>query len=161
MQQNVNILASLSRLDKLCKSGYAIALHIRFTTPKFLFQTYDREWMKIYSEQGLVLKDPTVSWGFSNTGVMQWDRLVDIDESGVLEQAKQYGLKHGFTFAVDLDESKSIASFARHDRNFSKSEVAEISDIILGLHNYTAKLDGISPQKRDQLKEMSVEFTHG
>jgi LuxR family transcriptional regulator len=54
------IRAVLSDLMTLAPTGYAAALHINFTTPAFLFQTYPTDWLAIYSQQGMVMKDPTV-----------------------------------------------------------------------------------------------------
>ncbi|PHQ97527.1 MAG: transcriptional regulator [Marinosulfonomonas sp.] len=161
MKSELKIMPSLAQLDALCSSGYAIALHIRYTTPKFLFQTYDKEWMKTYSEKGLVLKDPTVMWGFGNTGIARWSDLTELDEAGVLNMAKEYGLKHGFTFAIASGESKSITSFARGDREFTNAEIDEISGIVQELHDYTANIEKISPEEVEQLKNLSVDFTHG
>jgi len=161
MENENEILKSLSRLDSLCASGYAIALHIRFTTPRFLFQTYSKEWMEMYSEKGFVLKDPTVLWGFSNTGAVKWSDLQEIDESGILPLAKEFGLNFGFTFAVDVNASRSIASFARDDREFDDTEIQEISEVIQRMHMLTSNIDGFSTNEVQQLKEMSVEFTHG
>ncbi len=161
MKSELKIMPSLAQLDALCSSGYAIALHIRYTTPKFLFQTYDKEWMKTYSEKGLVLKDPTVMWGFGNTGIARWSDLTELDEAGVLTMANKYGLEHGFTFAIDSGESKSITSFARGDRDFTNVEIDKISGIVQELHDYTANIEKISPEEVEQLKNLSVDFTHG
>jgi len=161
MKNSANIMGLLPRLDGLCTAGYAIALHISYTTPRFLFQTYAKDWMQVYSEKGLVLKDPTVLWGFSNTGVARWGDLEDIDHDGLLPLAREYGLKHGFTFAVDDTAGKSITSFARNDRDFSDDEVSEISEIVLDLHGRTADVDEFSADELALLKKLSVEFTRG
>ena len=161
MSENMNISKSLSRLDELCSSGYAIALHINYTTPRFLFQTYAKEWREIYSERGLVLKDPTVLWGFGNTGMTLWSDLETLDEDGVLAMARDYGLNYGFVYSVDQGTSKSITSFARADRDFSSEEIDEISNIVQSLHDQTADVDEISLQDRDELRNMSIEFTRG
>ena len=118
MDGSPNIMAAISRLDVLCPAGYAMALHIRYTTPKFLFQTYSSQWREEYSKKGLVLQDPTVRWGFENSGTINWRDLKESDEAGVLEQAKAYGIEHGFTLSLDRNNSKSITSFARGDREF-------------------------------------------
>lgn len=152
---------SLSRLDGFCTAGYAIALHISFTTPRFLFQTYNKDWMEIYSQEGLVLKDPTVLWGFSNTGVARWRDLEDIDDSKILPMAREFGLKYGFTYGIDQDSSRSIASFARSDRDFTDVEIETISAIALHLHNYTADITDPSADELSQLKKLSVNFTRG
>ncbi len=160
MSAETDILKSLEQLDGLCSAGYAIALHIHYTAPKFLFQTYDSEWMKTYSEQGLVLKDPTVAWGFENTGIAHWQDLEPLDEAGVLAKARAFGLRHGFTCATDKGDSRTIASFARDDRESTPDEITQICEIVEALHDYTAGIDAISQRDRDRLKEMSVVFTH-
>jgi len=161
MQENHKMMQSLSQLDALCASGYAIALHISYTTPRFLFQTYSKDWMKKYSEQGLVLKDPTVLWGFTNIGVAKWSDLAPLDASGVLAQAKEFGLKYGFTYSVDLGSSKTIASFSRSDREFTDQEISDISDVVLELHRYTADIEELPTEDLAHLKKISVEYTHG
>ena len=156
-----NIMAAISRLDALCPAGYAMALHIRYTTPKFLFQTYDSQWREEYSKKGLVLQDPTVRWGFANTGTINWRDLKESDQARVLEQARAYGIEHGFTLSLERNNSKSITSFARGDREFSAAEIKEISEIVSELHSYTADIDEFSSVELAQLKQMSVDFTHG
>jgi LuxR family transcriptional regulator len=160
MGVETDILESLTRLDRLCTAGYAIALHIHFTTPRFLFQTYQRNWMKYYSEKGLVLKDPTVAWGFQNVGIARWSDLSENDPDGVLEKAWAYGLKFGVTYATDQGGSRTISSFARDDRENTAAEVDELSEIVLGLHDYTSGLEAISAAAAAKLKEMSVAYTH-
>ena len=157
----MDIPRALSQLDSLCSAGYAIALHIRFTAPKFLFQTYPQDWMETYSEKGFVLKDPTVLWGFENTGTVRWPELESLDSAGVMTMAARHGLNHGFTAAVHRDDARSIASFARRGQDFSDPEIAEISGILQNLHDYASEIEEISEAEQLKLKEMSIAFTRG
>lgn len=161
MENKAKIVGLLSQVAELCPAGFAIALHIRYTTPRFLFQSYPKDWMDLYSEKGLVLKDPTVLWGFTNSGVVDWNDLVDLDEAGVLKMAGEHGLKHGFTFAHDSDGSKSISSFARETGEFSQQEIDSICSIVAKLHHSTADLEKLPPELTADLRKMSMEFTHG
>ena len=68
MSSRSEIERYLAQLGELSPSGFAIAFHIRYTTPAFLFQTYDRRWLDLYSQKGLVMQDPIVSFGFTETG---------------------------------------------------------------------------------------------
>jgi LuxR family transcriptional regulator, quorum-sensing system regulator SdiA len=161
MKHASNILSILASVDKVCSAGYAMALHISFATPRFLFQTYDREWMAYYSQNGLVMKDPTVRWGFENTGHILWSDLSHLDTDNVLVTARKYGIHHGFTVSTGVQSSRSISSFARGDREFTPGEIAQICEMAEQLHLETADLKDLSAKDRDELKKISIEFTHG
>ena len=150
----------LSRLKALAPAGYAIALHVRFMTPLFLFQSYPPEWIDYYSKNGLVMQDPTVHWGFENTGVKPWSELVGEDPGGVISAAADYGMKHGFTLALDRGESRTITSFARADRDFTPDDIDQIKDAAVQLHDATAAVETLEPQTRDRLRKISILFTH-
>jgi len=160
MGNNSEILSALSELEGLCPAGYATALHINFATPKFLFQTYARDWMSQYSKLGLVMKDPTVRWGFENTGHVLWDVLKEQDVDGVLDMAASFGIKFGFTCATIAGGTRSICSFARDDRDFSEQEMAAIIKIAERLHDLTLDMNSFSSDAMERLKKMSIEFTH-
>jgi len=160
MHDQAEILRTVERLTALAPTGYAIALHVRFTTPTFLFQTYPREWIEVYTQRGYVMSDPTVMWGFSNTGRVRWSDLTAQDSAGMLAQSAAHGMKYGFTLATDRAGSQSLGSFTRGDRDFTDAEIDEIEGLFLGLHDATTDLAGLSPETRDALKLMSITFTH-
>jgi LuxR family transcriptional regulator, quorum-sensing system regulator SdiA len=150
----------LAQLKALAPAGYAIALHVRFTTPSFLFQTYPRTWIDYYSKMGLVMQDPTVRWGFENTGTKRWSTMTGDDPAGVIAAAAEHGMAHGFTLAIDDSGSRSIASFARSDADFSDDDIAMISELARQLHLATANADTLLPETRDKLRNLSIMFTH-
>jgi len=160
MQKELTISPLLPALDAICPSGYAIALHIRFTTPTFLFQTYKREWIDVYSRKGMVMNDPTVRWGFQNTGTETWENLQAEDDAGVLAEAAEFGLKFGFVHALESGDSRSVASFSREDRNFTEAETAEIIAILEKLHEVTRDSDTLPPAEIAALKTLSISLTH-
>jgi len=161
MDQSLNITPILAELDGLCRSGYAIALHIRFTTPTFLFQSYQKSWIDYYSQHGLLLHDPTVRWGFENNGVRRWADLKAEDEAGVFDVAADYGLNYGFVYALEGQGSRSVASFARDDREYSDAEIAEISAILDTLHSVTMNAEKLPAAEVEALKQLSITLTHG
>lgn len=137
-------------------AGFAMAFHINFTTPKLLLQTYSRDWVKHYSENGLVMSDPTVLWGFENDGTKRWADLADLDSANVLVKAKDYGMNFGLTCALTLDETRTIASFARSDREYDDAEIADLQEKIAFLHTMTARHDAITPETKKALDALSV-----
>lgn len=160
MNRQIEIEDILKELESRCPSGYALALHIRFTTPGFLFQTYPNTWIDRYSERGYVMQDPTVRWGFENTGQTRWSDLQADDVVGVLADAADHGLGFGACYVTDAGDSRSVTSFARNDREFHDDEIAELVKFVDHLHQRTAELSSLSPETAEELRKMSVRFTH-
>ncbi len=160
MAHRTSIAILLRELDQRSPAGFAIALHIRFTTPAYLFQTYPKRWMDHYSEHGMVVNDPTVHWGVQNLGRIRWSDLERIDSAGVLEAAKDFGLMNGITVALYRGGTRTIASFARADRDYEHLEMDELEDLLGQLHETTADLPKLSPADRRALRELSVRLTH-
>ncbi len=161
MTPEAEIGTILEALDSLCPEGYAIALHIKFTTPTYLFQTYKTEWIEYYSQMGWVLQDPTVHWGFQNTGTIHWHELEENDTQGIFKKSAEYGLKYGFVLSIETEGSRSVSSFARGDRNFTDDEISEISGLLEILHDKTSKPEQLSQNEREALTRLSVLQTHG
>jgi LuxR family transcriptional regulator, quorum-sensing system regulator SdiA len=137
MNVKLGIDRDLHQLSLLAESGYFIGLHIRFTSPLFTYQTYDQAWIDHYTENGYVLRDPLTGWGFSTTGWIRWSDPKLLDPFGLFREAAQYGLNFGATVACGPIKSRSIASFARSDREFRDDEIATIETIVLRLHDMT------------------------
>lgn len=161
MERDLTISAILDEIGPLCPSGYAIALHVRFSTPTFLFQTYDKAWLEHYSRKALVLQDPTVAWGFQNTGRCRWEDLESLDTNGVIAAARAHGIAHGFTLAMLEEGSRSLASFTRPDRPHTEDEMDRIAGLLAELHRKTRATESLPEAERAALRDMSVTLTHG
>ena len=147
-------------LEAQSPAGFAIAFHIRFTRPDFLFQTYSKTWTDIYSQSGFVMHDPIVRWGFENTGAIRWSMLDD--PVGVLEKARPHGLVYGFACAVENGGTRSVAGFARAGLAVARpvGDLAAIAAQVATLHDETAKAGALSAETREELRQMSIRFTH-
>lgn len=160
MFSRLSLTDVLDRIGALCPAGHAIALHVQFTTARYLFQTYDRAWVEYYSQNGLVLHDPVVRWGLSHDGVRRWSDMEDEDSMGVLEAARRHGLVHGVSIVQMLDGSRSLAGFARPDRPHSDAEIAELERLLDRLVRMTADPDALPEEERAALHALSVVQTH-
>lgn len=156
MNIEADITETLRTLKSQVPGGFAMAFHVRFATPTFLFQTYPKAWADHYSENGLVMSDPTVAWGFANTGTCRWSALDLPDPDNVIAQAATYGLNFGVTIAVDVDDSRSFASFADGQSEFTDAEIDAFHNNIKTLHATTAKLHKLSPEVSSNLRKMAV-----
>lgn len=159
MIQDTSIAALIQELDRRSPAGLAMALHIRFATPSYLLNTYPKRWLDQYSAQGMVLHDPTVRWGMHNVGFVRWSDLEKIDSGEVLERAKDYGLMNGLAVALVQSGSRSIASFARADRDYDGTEISDMVDMFELLHQATAARNRICEHDRKVLSDLSVRLT--
>ena len=160
MDRKESIATLLQELDERSPAGFAIALHVRFTRPTYLFQTYAQPWMAHYSAAGLVMHDPVVRWGLQNVGRLRWSDLASIDDSHVFEQARDHGLMNGAAFAIVIAESRSIAACARADRDFTDEEMEAIEDRLIRLHRATLGLERLGARDQRALTELSIRLTH-
>lgn len=149
----------LESVQKLAEAGFAIAFHIRLTSPDLLLQTYPKEWTDIYSEKGFVMVDPTVRWGFSDTGSIRWSELSDQDDQNVLGQSVTFGMAYGVAISVETDNSRSIASFSRPDREYTDAEISELAQCTQMLHDLTASSEGMDAKMRDELVKHAAKLT--
>lgn len=154
------IITLLTSMRDQAPSGFAIALHVRFTTPTYLFLTYPQEWRDIYSSEGYVMSDPTVGWGLTHSGSVTWEQLAKDDPAGMLARAKEFGMNFGVCIATDEGDSQSLCSFTRPDRNFDEDEVSHLTEGFLALHRMTADLSSLSPETSTALQRMSMAVTH-
>ncbi len=82
MKNKATIAELIGLLHEESPAGFAIALHIRFSSPTFLFQSYPAAWSEEYTNKGLLMQDPTVAWGLTQTGAVRWSgEFSDSDSS--------------------------------------------------------------------------------
>lgn len=151
-----SVASQLAILEENAPSGYAVGLHVRFTSPTYLLQTYPAKWNEYYSAQGLVMRDPTVAWGFSNEGTIRWSALKADDAAGVLDGAAEHGLVYGATAAVLAGGSRTMAGFARADREFTDAEIALLADAVAQIHELTADEDAMTTEDRATIAANSI-----
>lgn len=160
MTQRASIAALLHELDQRSPAGFAVALHIRFSAPRYMFQTYAKRWLDHYNATGLLIADPVVGWGMQNIGTIRWSDLEHYDPRNVMGQAKDFGLMNGIAIAVYEAGTRSIGGFARADRDFEPDEVEAMQDILTRLHQTTVELRRLSQRDEDALRELSIRLTH-
>jgi LuxR family transcriptional regulator len=160
MADKEDIRSILLRLEEQSPTGFAIAFHVKFTTPEFLLQTYPKEWIDLYSERGYVMVDPTVSWGFNNEGTKRWSELADDDSVGIFKECQKFNMNYGVSVALEQGGSRSLASFTRHDRDFAEAECQELSELLEKLHDMTLSDGSMSAEQRQNLHDLSVQMTH-
>ncbi len=144
----------LGRLAALCGSGYALAVHIRYTRPTLLYQTYSQAWADHYSEKGYMLSDPVVRWGIMHTGRIEWNSLVDQDPEGVIAAAVSFGLTNGWTYATGTASTRTIAGLTRSGGPFSPEDVAEIIRIVDAIHDVTEGFEAFTPELQNTLRTL-------
>jgi LuxR family transcriptional regulator, quorum-sensing system regulator SdiA len=128
---------TLHKLGLVATAGYFLGLHIRFTAPLITFQTYDQRWIDHYMDNGYILRDPITAWGFSTNGFIRWSDPSLADPFGVYREAADFGLRYGVSVSHGPIKSRTIASFARPDREFDDKEIAFFVASVHSLHQLT------------------------
>jgi LuxR family transcriptional regulator len=152
MSVKLGLDVELHQLSLMAPAGYSIGLHIRFTSPLFMFQSYDQSWLDHYTEHGYVLRDPMVAWGFSTTGTIRWSDRSLPDPFGLFKEAARYGLHYGVTVACGPIKSRTIASFARQDREFTDHEIAALAQIVGRMHDMTEPPEELTKAQIEALR---------
>lgn len=144
----------LGDLGAICDTGFALAIHIRYTRPTLLFQTYAQTWSDHYSEQGYMMTDPVVRWGLTNTGSVIWDTLRDQDPEGVITAAVAHGLTNGWTYALGPTGSRTIAGLTKSGAAFTPDQTAKAIAIVNAMHDLTEHFDQFSPARQENLRRL-------
>lgn len=152
MSNRTSIDVELQNVARLATAGYFIGLHIRFTSPLLTFQTYDQRWIDHYTENGYVLRDPMTAWGFSRTGWIRWSDPELPDPFGLFKEAAAFGLKFGVTVACGPIKSRTIASFARHDREFRDDEIARFERAVKRLYELSEPPEALTEAQIEALR---------
>lgn len=160
MTNRASIAALLHDLDRLSPAGFAIALHITFSAPRYMFQTYAQRWLDRYNAGGLLLRDPVVQWGMQNVGRTRWSDLEGLDREGVFQEARDFGLMNGAAISFYGNGTRSIGGFARADREYTDAELAEMEALLASLHRETTTLQTLSEGDREALTALSIRLTH-
>lgn len=158
MELKVQAEAKLNLMRDHSSAGFAIGLHLAFTTSKYIIQTYPADWMEEYSKQGLLLADPTVRWGVENLGAIHWSDLKDIDEAGVITLAAKYGLNHGVSIAIERGGSRSLGSFAATEAKFDDDSIGKLTNALEALHDITKDVEAGTTEDA-QIQRVAASFS--
>ena len=119
-------------------AGFYVALRVGFAFPLDECNQYPPGWVEIYTQDGLMLRDPVVRWVYENTGTIRWSQLAEHDPHGVFARARAFGLNFGVAISCPSHGSnneRSYGSFARADRELSDDEIAQLRDLLQSLHD--------------------------
>jgi LuxR family transcriptional regulator len=140
------------KLGACAPAGFAAGLHIRFASPLVSVNTYDPKWAEIYTANAYALRDPMVAWGLSSEGWSRWSDIELPDPFNIWGQAADFGLTYGVVVSCGPISSRSIVGVARSDREFTDSEIEEIEDIILSLHQLSEPPSELTPAQVEALR---------
>lgn len=148
-----DVRKSLATLKSLCDTGFALAVHIRYTRPSLLYGTYGSDWTDYYSEKGFMMSDPVVHWGLVNKGSIEWSALDGQDPAGVLRDAKRFGLHNGWTFSTGPLESRTIAGLTR-TVPFTETDRSLAIAAVEAVHKATEGIERFAQGDMDLLRKL-------
>lgn len=158
------------RLSALAPAGYYVGLRLGFTYPAQEINRLPGDWTDHYARNGLIVQDPVFRWVYARTGVISWAALGFDDHADVFGQAASFGLIHGAVVSVmrpGESGRRSYGTFARSDRTYAESEMAELLQIVTRLHRAGSERTGLTHAETEalrlqadglRLKEISAEL---
>lgn len=141
----------LRGLTVIAPRGYCVDLHIRRAVPMARYTTINSQWAEHHARMGFVMRDPCLGWASANNGVRRWSEV--IDPYGIFAEAARFGLRFGAVAADGPATALSVAIIARHDREVSDAELAELHERLQRLHNLIEAPDRLT---RAQLEALRV-----
>lgn len=145
----------LSQLNALCDTGFALAVHIRFTRPSLLYRTYGPDWIARYSERGYMLSDPVVHHGLAHVGTVIWADLADNDPAGVIADAVAHGLTNGWNYSTGPANSRSLCGFTKSGAAFSAADMDRGRALVDEIHALTEGIEHFTQAELDALRAIS------
>lgn len=157
--------------SSIANAGYYVALRIGFAFPVDERNEFPEGWIDYYTQNGLMMFDPSVRWVYENAGAIRWSELPLDDPRGVLKKARSFGLSFGVVISCTGENHgglRTFGTFARQDREISDAEIAVLSDHLSRMHgeaspptNLTAaELEALSLVK-DGLRLKEIAFRLG
>jgi LuxR family transcriptional regulator len=130
--------AGMSGFCSLANAGFYVALRVGFAYPIEERNALPPAWVARYTQRGMMLQDPVIRWVYANSGSARWSDINLADPSDVFGQARRFDLNFGAAVSYCESDSlgqRSYGSFARHDREFTKSEILQLSELLIALHD--------------------------
>lgn len=144
----------LSQLSALCDTGFALAVHIRFTRPSLLYRTYAADWIAHYSEKGYMLSDPVVRHGLANTGTVIWADLMADDPAGVIADAVAHGLNNGWNYATGPANSRTLCGLTKSGAAFTVDQMDLARVLVDQIHTLTDGIEHFAAAELDALRAL-------
>ncbi|WP_176535973.1 LuxR family transcriptional regulator [Thioclava sp. ES.031] len=123
-------------MNEIAPAGFYLALRVGYAFPEAELNRLNDDWVDMYTQQGLVVQDPSMHWIYHNVGYVRWSDLKD-DPRGVVEMARQMGLLFGATISYNTSSDagrRSHAVLFRSDRDFTDAELHEAFQMLKTLH---------------------------
>ncbi|KEO54950.1 helix-turn-helix transcriptional regulator [Thioclava pacifica] len=123
--------------SELAPAGFYVAIRVGFYSPELEMNHFSPEWIDHYTRVGGALSDPLLQWARDNAGHAHWRDIALALKSQVLNDYARFGLGHSCVVSVlgsRENPKRSVGIFARRERDFNASELAEFEAILKNLH---------------------------
>ncbi len=131
-------------------AGYYIGLRVGFYAPEAEINTFSSEWVERYTIEALALFDPLRHWALKNLGSIRWSEISREMPNRVLSLYGSYGCSFGAVIAIQnktVGAKRSIAYFARSDRELFDTEIQQLHKILSVAHSEQKRLSLTNAQR--------------
>lgn len=144
----------LSQLHNIATDGVAIGFGFSSNgQPTDHLCTYKPDWQQHYWENGLIYRDPIISFGVRNLGAVRWSDVDKMEHSDAVLQAREFGMTNGIVLSVQVDGERAIAGLATEGRP-SEVAIREARTILAALQASKSGEPAITltPRQKDILR---------
>ncbi|WP_140848476.1 autoinducer binding domain-containing protein [Paracoccus sp. FO-3] len=134
-------------LTELAPAGWVLSFNYTAAGAEKLDSTMPAVWQEAYVRGGVFLDDPVFRWIVKEqSGATRWSEIDLPDSQCVLKAAAAHGMRYGMAATRNVNSIHSFISLSRADREFSDSEVREVTEKFFYwvdlLHNRASLTDG-------------------
>ena len=140
--------------------GFVFVNSIGMKGPEFVHSEFPKPWQIAYEKRVFMWRDPVLLWAvMGKGGDKRWSDIDGLDVMGVMEAAKEFGLKFGAIFARGSIK-KSVLSLAREDREFTEEEMLLLSRMMDQLMVDVSLDRNLSEQELETLRLLRDGLSH-
>jgi len=102
-----------------------------------------------------MLYDPVLRWAYENSGTCRWSELPINDPRDILHEACEFGLNFGMVTSYRRDENdikRTMASFARDDRELRDGEILFLAEFIRAIHEKSSPRLSVTDKEVEVLR---------
>lgn len=143
--------SEMESITEISTMGSILAFNVSFKGPEHFWSTFPKKWQDEYEGASMHFSDPAVIWPLMYEGNIRWSEIKLPDVRGVFRKARSHDLNYGALFSRNVNNSKTILSVSRQDRELTDGEMMSLSVRWSRLSNIVEGRAGLTDKEMEVL----------